>query len=330
MIDATKSSLTPALLKIHENSLLAGRDLKKAEKTVIESLIEVEGSGLHFRVGCSSMLQYVMDHMELSEAVALNAIAVARKVREVPELRSEVQTIGISKIRKMVSVLTRENQKEWIERAKTVSTRALEKAVAKENPRAATPESAKYVSEKRLDLRLGVSEELMLKIRRGQDQVSRSLNKSVTLEETLDAVFSDYLHRKDPLEKAKRVIARKGPAPATRKEAAKPDTAQPQTAEPQTHSANTRFTGTVTATPRKSSASADLGARQAIPAAIAHQIRVRDQAQCQATRPGGGVCGEKRWIDLHHIIPVSQGGTNAPENLTTFCRAHHREHHRGG
>src|SRR4051812_31383487 len=128
MIEITKEfSLTPKLLAIHENAFLAGRGFKKAEENVVETLIAVEESGLHLRVRCSSLFRYVMDHMELSEAVALNAIAVARKARAVPELRAEVQKIGISKINKMVSVLTKENQKEWIERAKTVSTRALEK-----------------------------------------------------------------------------------------------------------------------------------------------------------------------------------------------------------
>src|SRR4029077_19397270 len=89
-------------------------------------------------------------------------------------------------------------------------SRSLERAVAAENPKMATPEVAKYVSEKRLDLRLGVDEELMLKLRRAQDQVSQSTGKPASLEDTLREAISFYLHHKDPLEKAKRVIAKKG------------------------------------------------------------------------------------------------------------------------
>lgn len=33
-------------------------------------------------------------------------------------------------------------------------------------------------------------------------------------------------------------------------------------------------------------------------------------------------------LDLHHKIPVSKGGTDAPDNLTTWCRICHREWHR--
>lgn len=33
-------------------------------------------------------------------------------------------------------------------------------------------------------------------------------------------------------------------------------------------------------------------------------------------------------LDLHHINPVSQGGTDAPDNLVTWCRKCHKEWHK--
>lgn len=33
-------------------------------------------------------------------------------------------------------------------------------------------------------------------------------------------------------------------------------------------------------------------------------------------------------LDLHHKIPVSQGGTDAPDNLVTWCRKCHKEWHK--
>jgi len=216
-------------------------------------------------------------------------------MREIPELEKEVSEIGVSKVRKIVSVLTPSNQSEWISKAKTLSSRALEKEVAKVNPKAATPERSRYVSEKRLDLSVGVSEELMLKLRRAQDQVSQSLGRPASLEETLEQVTSFYLKHKDPLQKARRVIAKKG--------------AQGVQAEQKSGTLNKLFTGTV---------------RKPIPMAIEHQVRLRDLNQCQAPRAEGGICGSKRWIDLHHVRPVSKGGTNTVENLAVLCRAHHR------
>ena len=170
-------------------------------------------------------------------------------------------------------------------------------------PQAAAPERSRYVSEKRLGLSLGVSEELMLKLRRAQDQVSQSLGRPATLEDTLEQMTTFYLEHKDPLEKARRVIAKKG--------VLKNDTQETDTQENDT--LNKQFTGTV--------------GRAPIPKAIEHQVRLRDQNQCQAPKAAGGICGSRRSIDLHHITPVSQGGTNAPENLVVLCRAHHRLEH---
>jgi hypothetical protein len=292
-------ALAPALEEIHRSALLAAQEFKQAEVKLLDALVEVEKSGVHLRLGFSSLFTYAVESLGLSEAVAYNAITVARKMREVPELRSEVGEIGISKTRKIVSVLTSENQKEWLEKARTLSSRALEKAVARENPKAATQEVAKYVSEKRLDLRLGVDEELMVKLRRAQDQVSQSTGKPASLEETLREAISFYLRHKDPLEKARRVIPKKG-----------------SRAQDRSETLNKLVTGTV-------------HERVPIPAAVEHEVRLRDQNQCQAEKPGGGICGARRWIDLHHLKPVSLGGTNSAENLTVLCRRHHRLIHFG-
>jgi len=196
--------------KIHQLALSAASEFKQAEKKLLLALIEVEKSSVHLRLGFSSLFQYALS-LGLSEAVAHNAIAVAHKIREIPELEAEVAEIGVSKIRKIVSVMTPENHAEWILKARTLSSRALEKEVVKVQPRAGTPERSRYISEKRLDLSLGVSEELMLRLRRAQDQVSQSLGRPASLEETLEAMTAFYLKHKDPLQKARRVIAKKGP-----------------------------------------------------------------------------------------------------------------------
>ena len=315
--------------EIHQSALLAALEFKQAEKKLLFALIEVEKNSVHLRMGFSSLFQYAVSSLGLSEAVAYNAIAVARKFREIPEL--PVGEVGISKIRKIVSVLTSENQEEWISKAKTLSSRALEKEVAKVNPKAATPEKAHYVSEKRLDLRLGMDEDLMLKLRRAQDQVSQSLGKPATLEETLGQLVTFYLKHKDPLEKARRIIAKKG--------------SRLQQAQKQSSGTlNKLFTGTVetpittgllatTENPATAGAPATARtpaiARTPIPKATEYQVRLRDLNQCQAPKPGGGICGSQRWIDLHHKTPVSQGGTNTKENLITLCKAHHRLLHAG-
>ena len=41
----------------------------------------------------------------------------------------------------------------------------------------------------------------------------------------------------------------------------------------------------------------------------------------------GNRCENRRWLDVHHVVPRAAGGSNAPENLITLCSAHHRIEH---
>jgi 5-methylcytosine-specific restriction endonuclease McrA len=67
--------------------------------------------------------------------------------------------------------------------------------------------------------------------------------------------------------------------------------------------------------------------RQKIKAKIRHAVSLRDRGQCTATRPDGQRCAKRRWLDIHHLKPHSQGGTDQLENLQTLCSAHHRLQH---
>ena len=58
-----------------------------------------------------------------------------------------------------------------------------------------------------------------------------------------------------------------------------------------------------------------------------HQVMQRDRGECQEII-GGEKCRSQRWVDVHHITHVQDGGTNDLENLVTLCRCHHRQRHR--
>ncbi len=283
--------LPPAESSLHEQALEAAREFKRSEAGLMEALIAVDQARVFARMGYGSLFQYAVEALGLSEATAYNALTVARKAAQIPELRQAVSKgLGLSKARKVLSVI--ENDPEnWTKLAVNLSSRQLEKAVARENPRAATFERATYTSGNRLELILGVSEELLLKLRRTQDLVSRSQGRSVSLEETLAALTDLYLHQKDPETKAKRVIAKKGHRPSSAGNCSREQPVAPM--------------------------------RTPVPIHILHQVRLRDRNRCQM--PG---CHSSRFIDIHHIRPIAQGGGHSVENLITLCKTHHQEAHR--
>jgi 5-methylcytosine-specific restriction endonuclease McrA len=277
---------------LHEKALLASQNYKKAEATLLLVLQEIDEFRVYLSYGYPSLFTYCVSSLGLSESIAFNLIAVSRKCREIPLLQAALLNgeLGVSKARKILSVVTRSNSEEWIEKARTLSTRELEAEVAKVNPEAESKPRLKPLSESRSELKVGISRELEKKLRRIQDLESQKRKKAVTLEEALEAMAEVYLEKNDPIKKAERVLDKK-----------------PQ---PPSNGSRDRFTKT-------------------IPAHVLHQVRARDQGQCTYTKENKR-CESKRWIDVHHLKPRSEGGEHTLANLATLCSAHHRMVHASG
>lgn len=62
-----------------------------------------------------------------------------------------------------------------------------------------------------------------------------------------------------------------------------------------------------------------------VPGWLRRLVHHRDGGRCQL--PG---CGESRWLQIHHIIHWSLGGTTDLENLILLCGYHHRFLHEKG
>jgi 5-methylcytosine-specific restriction endonuclease McrA len=240
----------------------------------------------------------------LSESVSLNFIAVARKSREIPAIQEQIANgfISVSKVRKVLPVLTQENQDHWLKLVAEAPTRIVEKEVARIQPQAAAPEKVSYVTDKRVQLQVGMSEEQILRLRRIQDLESQRQKRAVSLEETLDVLMQEYLGRRDPVKKASRAVARKGlPARMSRDIQTRASTQSNQKQ------------------PLK---------REPISAVLKHAVMHKYQGRCGHMHPKTGErCRQRRWLEVHHIQPVSHGGRNELTNLILLCSSHHRAEH---
>jgi len=274
--------------------MLAAGNFELDERQLISILQEAEKSRIFLEHHCTSLHGYVMKVLKLSEDVASNLIAVARKSRTVPELKLAVEqgTLSVSTARKIVPILTKENQSEWIEKAQSLTTRALESEIVRFFPREAVRERVKPVAEDRLEFRIGISKKLHEKMIRIQDLESQRLRRAVSLEKTLDAMADVYLEKKDPVIKAERVLKKLSIVRRTN---------QP--------------------------INSNIPNRVPISAVIQHEVRLRDQGQCVHQDLKGIRCINKRWVELHHIRHRAEGGLNTTENLVTLCSAHHRGQH---
>jgi 5-methylcytosine-specific restriction endonuclease McrA len=301
------------IAQIHERALAVASRYKSAEIELIEILQLVGEHRVFYHLKYNSLFQYAVQALGLSEEVAYIFINVSRKASEVPKLKEDIQAgrISVSKAKTISPVLTNENQERWLEMARTKTKRQIEREVALASPNHAVREKAGYTTEvvdesaKVLNLReiyvelkLGVPEKLMLKLRQAQDLVSQSKRSNANLVETLKAMTDLFIQKKDPVEKAKRQKMR-GKLDADVK---------------------TLVPGPVNV----DSASSE---RTPFTAAVKNQVYLKYQGQCSHIDEKGNRCVQRRMLEIHHIVQVSQGGTNDLGNLTLLCQGHHRAVH---
>ncbi len=291
---------------LHERAVQISKTYLKAESDLIAILQEVDDCKGFRELGFKSLFDYATQSLGLSESVSFNFITIARKSREVPKLQEMIQKqeISVSNARMIAPVLTIDNQDRWLSIAAELSKRELEKEIAKEFPERQVQEHTRYVSEKLIELKIGISEDSYELLKRVQDLVSSQSGNAASLEETLRAALELYVEKKDPVEKAKRVQER------TQAKEFQDTKAVPGQAD--------------------ANANADTDAKKNlrfIPAKLEHAIMLRDQGQCTFHSVDGKRCLEKRWLDIHHVQPLSQGGQTTFENLRLVCRGHHQVLH---
>jgi 5-methylcytosine-specific restriction endonuclease McrA len=287
--------------QVHERALLVSERYKKSEGDLLEAILAVREKKVYRYFECSSVFEYCVKVLKLDAGIVYGFMAVAKKSEEVPELKEKIKSreLSVATAKRITSVITEQNKMEWFAKAENLTIRQLEKAVATSNPKEEVREHASYLSSKRVRLELGLDENLMLRLRRIQDLESRKNRCSVSLEQVLSVMTEIYLTKNDPLEKAKRAIIRKS---ETRRE--------------------------TNPSARKDLLLTASGHRQPIPAKTLHKIKLRDRDECQyVNSKTGEKCREKRFLEIHHKRPVSLGGQNNSENLTTLCSEHHKVLH---
>lgn len=296
----SSTPLTEEEERLHERALASASRYAEAEAELLHVISAVDKGRLFLKFDLSSTFAYCLKHLGLSEAVAFNFINVARKCAEVPTLKEAIEKgeLGVSKARKIVPVLTKENDKEWIQKAIELPQARLEREVAERAPSRKASEMSERmrpIKGKRVKIELNVSEDLVKRLRRAQDLVCGKRQSLAGLEEVLEELIETYLKREDPVRRADRTQTRCD-------KVSKP----------------------VVVSNRSSVVRQS---RRRIPAVVEHTVNRRDRGLCQARRADGSQCGSRRFLHLHHIVPVSQGGANTAQNLITLCGRCHRRWH---
>jgi hypothetical protein len=66
--------------------------------------------------------------------------------------------------------------------------------------------------------------------------------------------------------------------------------------------------------------------RQQVTITLKREVHHKSDSQCMHVDECGKRCQERRFLHIHHVRPVSEGGANDIGNLIILCAGHHRAH----
>jgi len=278
-------------------------EYRKQEGLLIELTQEADFTKFYLELGYSSLFEYLNLGQGISAATVSNLITVARKSVEIPQMQEAIASgeVGLAKLRKVSSVITSENKSEWIEKSIKLSCRELEKEVAKVSTYKPRRDFWQRINADYFRLSIDATEDFKALAERAQDVYSKKCQANKTLTEVFEWAINEALAKHDPLIKAKRAEAK------IQSVTAKPSVTQ----EVGTNPKNKAVDSSVTENERKH-----------IPQYILNQVILRDKGRCSFQKHERR-CNHRRHLDIHHIIPVKDGGQNTVENLATLCEMHH-------
>jgi hypothetical protein len=303
------------LHSLHNEAVLISKNLQRQEFLMIEILQKIDHKKVYRFLGFKSLFQYATVALKLSESRAYTFILISRKAAKLSKFQESLKNgLSLSKAKRITSVITPDNEDHWINLAKTLSQRLLDRAVYTTNPKSSVEEGSRFISENVLEFRAAVSIETEILIKRVQDLLSQSRGQTISFDDTLKAMASTFLEKNDPVRKAQRMLAKKISSTNSQSEPTAPRQTKPRLSVPKNKSQN-------------------LLMRKPLSAHLKREIYLRDHGLCQQTGPINSSdnvpssCGDGRWIDIHHIQPIHQGGENFLENLITLCKSHHQMQH---
>lgn len=285
------------------NALLAARRLDEAEliaragalaaagraatMELVASVAELETRDLHLRQGYSSLFGFCREALALAEQDAYRVVAAARVARRFPvvlELLAQ-GSLNLTSVQLLAPCLTVENHRQVLEAARGKRRAQIEELVALFVPQPDAPPEIRRL------LASGVAplsaERYRVQLTIGQEAVEKLRLARDMLRHVVpsgdDAAVLERALTALLVELARKKFA------ATDKPRAPAETAA--------------------------------GSRH-VPAEVKREVWLRDLGRCAFVAQTGRRCGERGFVEFHHLKPYAAGGAATTANIQLRCRRH--------
>jgi hypothetical protein len=278
--------------------------------------------------GCATLAQYLELVCGITGTAARERIRVAFALEVLPQIEAAFARgeISYSKVRAVSRVATAETEDEWLEAARRRTAEELEVMAARSSRgqplrrRLLTRPVNAHPTRMVVDL---PAEEMALVVR-ALDRVRRAAGGSLAASDALVYLAADSLAGEvGEVKTAERYevvvhVGADGASWVETDDAAGRAPIRPAVVERLLCDVALRV-----ARDDQDGASVSRRAR-VVPELVRRSVMLRDGGRCRV--PG---CRRRLWFDLHHLIPVWQGGRSVRSNLVTLCRFHHQMVHEG-
>ena len=306
-------------MKNLSNSALVAklRELVSRERMLVSEVLqylrEVEERKLFLDFGFSSLFAFCVGELGYSEPEAQLRIQSMRLIRVAPEVAEKIENgnLSMSVAAKIQSAarredLPKEEVQDLVQELSGSSKREAEKILAARFPEAPRPESARPVSDDRVEVRFSISREVAEAASELFDRCAH-----VNFERSFEKLFARLVEQE--LARVKKA-EEKAPRSRPEQKAQKPVEKAPP---PQKHEESQASD----AAPQRP----DKVISRHIPNPIRRAVFKRREEGCAYVAPGTNHrCGSRHGLQVDHIIPFAEGGTHDLSNLRLLCGAHNR------
>ncbi len=314
---------------VHDQLMSALDRLRLAEQSAVTLFARVLNEDLYRSLGYATIELYGQEGLNLSVAKTRQFVRLARALSDLPATRDALDDGRLSwtKARTITSVATPRTEGQWINTAAKATSRELEAKVSQARSRNRTERD-------RLRRHRGQAA-MVLPGTRQTIELETPVTVSITLTPVQHARFEALVEklRKRGHTSSRSELLLEGMASLVQTGCTRENSATPYQITAYTcdvcnkTTVNGRLVApataeTITCDAVHVSNNATVRNKATIPPATRRSVLIRDGHRC--TTPH---CNTTHFLEVHHRIPRSAGGSNHPDNLTTLCAACHRFAH---
>jgi hypothetical protein len=277
----------------------------------------------------SDILHYARDRLGLSVKSTRERLRIGRALRALPRVEHAFVAgrLGYSRVRELTRVATAEDEEHWLELALMLPMRELERRVASVVGAEAmtdAPAEIRWRTPETVELRMHLPAEAWALLSRAMQGAREAAETPMSDAEAVEAVAREALARlcERPEPAAATGDPRKAVVVYRCRLCGQSELETGAVPVPLAPAQADRLGCGAKLIDLETEGYAEACTGGTMPAAIRRAVLARDRARCR-------VCGRRRYVDVHHLVPKSQGGAHSRSNCVTLCTTCHTALHDG-